>query len=102
MLPFHKIYILNVRKFKFNFISGNLPRTFNNMFTINKDIHNCPTRQASKLHVPKANLEAFRNSIRYQGMKLWNMIGNKIPCHYSLFTFKKYLIKYLLFHDIKT
>ena len=61
-------------KFMFNFISGNLPRTFNNMFTINKNIHNYPTRQASKLHVPKANLEAFKNSIRYQGMKLWNMI----------------------------
>ena len=65
MLTFYKIYILNVMKFMFNFISGNLPRTFNNMFTINKNTHNYPTRQASKLHVPKANLEAFKNSIRY-------------------------------------
>ena len=102
MLTFYKIYILNVMKFMFNFISGNLPRTFNNMFFINKNIHNYPTRQASKLHVPKANLEAFRNPIRYQGMKLWNNIGYEISCIYSLFTFKKYLIKYLLFHDIKT
>ena len=27
---------------------------------------------------------------------------HEISCNYSLFTFKKYLIKYLVFHDIKT
>jgi hypothetical protein len=46
----------------------------NNYFTINVDNYNIPTRQRSKLHLPKANLAIFKKGAYYLGMKIFNIL----------------------------
>lgn len=57
LLNLRKIYILNVMMFMFRFHHAGLPAVFNNLFSLNTEIHRHFTRQANKLHSPHWRLE---------------------------------------------
>ena len=50
---------------------------FNDLFTVNSDVHGYNTRQANKLHVPRAKSLAYSKSLKIRGC-LYGMFGLKI------------------------
>ncbi len=51
-----------------------LPENFENMFILNKEVHNYDTRSAYEFHIetPRTNLRQF--SIKYQGPFFYNTL----------------------------
>ena len=80
----------------FKFINGYLPSLFNDIFVKNYTIHEYSTRQYNLLHVPKVKTSAFKKTIRYMGVSLWNSVSNVLNINCSVVTFKQIVKKYLL------
>ena len=74
--------------------------SFDKMFCKNQDIHYYFTRQYYKLHVTKFKIIAYKHSVKYMGVLLWNRICDKIDNKCSFFTFKFRLKEYLLYNEI--
>ena len=69
---------------------------FNDIFVKNYTIHEYSTRQYNLLHVPKVNLNAFKKTIRYMGVFLWNSVSKVSNINCSVVSFKQTIKKYLL------
>ena len=76
--------------------TGNLPDIFQNMFEINSNIHEYPTRHRSQLRPPKYKLRCTERTIRVQGVKIWNVLSCKISSDCSMVSFKKHIKLFLL------
>ena len=72
--------------FVFNISNKKLPECVAEMFTKNKDIHSHTTLQANKLHVPFARITCLRNTVRFLGVKTWNLINDNIDsnCYFNI------------------
>ena len=73
---------------------------FNEMFSCNVNIYQYNTRQRSKMYVPKRRLAIALKHISYQGVLLWNSVLDKLEINCSIVTFKRNMIKYLLYNDL--
>jgi hypothetical protein len=80
---------LQVCCFVYRALHGLLPIQFQELFSLNSDIHDHNTRQACKLHVISHSVKAREHSIRIYGSKLWNSLDTDITCLPSFNLFKK-------------
>ena len=70
------IFKLKVNQFVHKHKLGQLPKVFDNYFTDNINIHSHNTRQASKLHLPRAHTNSGQQTIKILGVKLYNALPN--------------------------
>ena len=92
ILKYRDINLYLTGRFMYKFLSGDVPRVFNEFFHCNNAVHNYFTRQREYLHVPleKSNLSQF--CIRYRGVTVWNAIlKSKINSNCSEYVFSKSL-----------
>ena len=61
------------------------------MFVKYYEVHLYHTRQSKQLHVPKANITLYKNSIKFVGVSFWNYIVTRLPSDCKLITFKNKL-----------
>jgi hypothetical protein len=101
ILPINKVYQYSVIMFMYKFSNSLLPDIFLSMFTTNKTVHRYDTRQAKKLHVPKANLTIVSRTIKFKGVNLWNRITEHIPDNCSIQSFKHRVKEFLLSNDFE-
>ena len=73
-----------------------LPSMFQEMFTLNRDIHTYATRQSMHFHVPACRTNISKMSLRYQGSVFWNKLLMCIDIECSIGTFKKRVKAYLM------
>ena len=67
---------------------GYIPSIFQCMFVVNRATHEYGTRQKDHYKVPKSKLQVVKNSVRYRGVTLWNMILQNIDIATYLQTYK--------------
>ena len=65
-----------------------LPTVFQNLFTLNSNVHDHKTKQSSKLHVTSHRTNSRAYSIQIYGVRLWNMLSKDITDVPSLSIFK--------------
>ena len=98
ILKLSEIYSFCISLFMFKFNKNLLPTVFDDMFTLNENIHLYRTRQSLTLHVPLCRSVITSKTIRYKGVSIWNTVIKFIGLNYSLFTFKRKLRHYLFQH----
>ena len=101
LLNLKNIYFYQIGLFMFKFHHGLLPPIFNNMFQNNSNVHSYPTRQREHLHVPVAKYKCLLLSVRFKGVKIWNIIRKEIIVNCSIYSYKSALRKFLLIEDIE-
>ena len=74
ILRFHDICKLQIGQFMFLYENNMLPENFENMFKLNKEVHNYDTRSASefRIEIPRTILRQF--SIKYMGPFFYNSL----------------------------
>ena len=73
-----KLYILKQITTTENSIKKNLPKNFNNYFTVKKNQHQCNARR-KKLDVPIVNSNYYEsNSITLKAIKQWNEVQDSL------------------------
>ena len=72
-------------------LNGMAPHYLSDNFMFVSESHNYVTRMHSEgdLNIPKPNIELFRQSISYQGPKMWNSLSHDVRNSGSLMTFKR-------------
>ena len=78
LLKLQDIRILQIYQFIFSFENKKLPYKFQEMFTLNSQIHNYNTRSKHLLHIPPVRTNYRQFSIRYQGPTLFNSLSNEL------------------------
>jgi hypothetical protein len=63
-----------IGKFMFKWVHRALPSIFDEYFTFNHDIHMYDTRQTDELHLPTVKLNSGKQSIKFRGPSVWNII----------------------------
>ena len=83
----------------FKYQSGDLPKLFDNMFTLNSSVHSYNTRQCNMYHQPKVFSTLALNSFRINCIKEWNDLDSSIQQSTTLSKFKV-MCKKKYFNDI--
>lgn len=96
ILDFFSITALNIAQFMFHYHNNTLPTHFFSMFQTNNDVHAYSTRTANhyRTHFCRTNIK--KQTILFQGPKLWNSLPSSITSLCSLNSFKRKLIDLLL------
>jgi hypothetical protein len=89
------IHFMNIGIFMYKYKRDKLPHIFNDLFIENASIHSYPTRNATKLRIPRVRTTLADKFIRKTGVKFWNDITENIDTNLSIFSFKKFLKKFL-------
>lgn len=76
------------------------PRVFQDLFTINEEIHSYNTRLSKGLHIPKIVTERGKTSLRYRGPYLWNAILSYTTIPNTEYSFKKLIKSMLLTNNL--
>ena len=99
IIKFHDICKLQTGQFMFLYENNILPENFENMFKLNKEVHNYDTRSAYEFHIetPRTNLRQF--SIKYQGLvtMLQNFFYLFIIYSFFLLIYLVHTCNYVLF-----
>jgi len=67
------------------------------LFVINANVHNLPTRSHNDLHLPIANLSVFQKGVYFSGVKIFNNLPTNVKqTFYDFYKFKKALKRFLL------
>ena len=67
------------------------------LFVINANVHNFPTRSHNDLHLPIANLSVFQKGVYFSGVKIFNNLPTDLKqTFYDVYKFKKALKRFLL------
>ena len=91
VLKVPEIYDYAIGVFMYKLYHGLMPPIFQCMFAVNSATHDYGTRQKDHYKVPKVKLEVVKNSVRYRGVIIWNMILQNIDIAKSLQSFKFHL-----------
>ncbi len=102
ILNIYKIndYLCSIFMYRFNYCQNNLPDFYCGYFKQNNDLHNCNTRNSTKLHVSyqRTNYRkytVFNKLIKW--VSLWNCLDEDIKNIKPYFPFKKpFKLHYLL------
>ena len=91
---------MQIAVFMYRLNKKELPLSFYNDFTLNRDIHNYPTRHSFDFHLFTPRSALAHKSIRYVGPDIWNVLPPDIKTCNNLLSFKKklkelFLSKYL-------
>ncbi len=77
LLLVRDIYKLCIPKFVYKHQTDTLPEIFNNIFTVNNEIHNHNIRQRGNLHIDH-KMKKLENLTRHQGTEIWNATPTNI------------------------
>ena len=91
VLKVPEIYDYAIGVFMYKLYHGYMPSIFQCIFVVNRATHEYGTRQKDHYKVPKFKLQVVKNSVRYRGVIIWNMILQNIDITTSLQTFKFHL-----------
>ena len=83
------IHILQNALFMFRFNTNSLPRSFENMFHLNAEVHSYPTRQATDVHLCNPKTLLAHKSVRHTGPDIWNKLPSELCNIKSIYSFKK-------------
>ena len=75
-MPGIRDYAIGV--FMYKLYHGLIPSIFRCIFAVNSATHDYGTRRKDHNKVPKVKLEVVKNSVRYRGVTIWNMILQNI------------------------
>ena len=89
LLRLPDIYKSAVLIFLYKFKNGQLPPTFDNFFTYNREIHRYPTHAANQLRIPLARTKHSSLFLKKSGVFLWNLYDLQISHLVSISIFKK-------------
>ena len=64
--------------FMYRFFHNMLPSSFNNFFSLNKDIRKCNTRSSLNIHTVQASINYQKHSVKYKGILVWNNLTKSI------------------------
>ena len=91
VLKVSEIYDYAISVFMYQLYHGLMPSICQCMFAINSATHDYGTIQKDHYEVPKVKLEVVKNSVRYRGVIMWNMILQNNDIATSLQSFKFHL-----------
>jgi hypothetical protein len=82
--------------FVYKYFNGDLPSVFNNIFTLNENIHPHSTRHSNDIRIPLSRLNCRINSPVILGANLWNNLPINVKKASSNHEFKRLLREYLI------
>ena len=85
------IYKKEVAIFMYKYKHNMLPQSFNNIFTILKDVHGHNTRNKTNYRIDVHKI----NGLLYTGPKIWNSLPNEVKLVESFGVFKRKVTTYL-------
>ena len=77
-LPLDDINNEAIALFMYPFFHNMLPSSFDNFFSLNKDIHKCNTRSSLNIHTVRASIKYQKHSVKYKGILVWNNLTKSI------------------------
>ena len=83
-------------QFMFSYENKKLPYKFQEMFTLNCQIHNCNTRSKHLFLISPVRKNYRQFSVGYQGLTLFNLFINEIKQNASYHIFTKKLKRQLI------
>ena len=98
ILQIEDVYKYETAKFMFNFNKTLAPSPFSNFFQKIHQVSNRSTRlsvEQDNLYIPRYRNNRLQQCIKYQGVKIWNLIPKEIKkSTYNIFKnkYKKYLL----------
>ena len=78
ILNLESIYKLQIGKFMYQYRSGLLPYSFNNMFLVTRQVHSYGTRSSELFYLPQCTTNIRKFSISSQGPKFFNSLSFEI------------------------
>ena len=90
------IHTFHTAIFMYKFSTNTLPKSFQNIFVYNRNIHSYPTRHSSDLHLTNPKIVIAHKSIRHHGPDVWNDLPDNIKHSATLYSFKASLKKHLI------
>ena len=90
------IHFMQIAVFMYRLHKKELPLSFCNDFTLNRDIHKYPTRHSSDFHLFTPRSALAHKSIRYVGPDIWNVLPPGIRSCNTFLLFKKKVKELLL------
>ena len=96
ILNLESIYKFQVGKFMYQYRSGLLPDSFNNMFLVTHQVHSYGTRSSKFFHLPLCRTNVRMFSISFQGPKFFNSLSSEIRNATSTASFCRKLKAFLL------
>ncbi|XP_068704692.1 uncharacterized protein [Montipora foliosa] len=96
ILNLESIYKFQVGKFMYQYRSGLLPDSFNNMFLVTHQVHSYGTRSSKFFHLPQCRTNVRMFSISFQGLKFFNSLSSEIRNATSTASFCRKLKAFLL------
>ena len=95
ILTLDGIYRYMLALFMYKYVNDMIPPLFD-MFIVNADIHHYNTRNHTLLHVPLCTTKRSQQTVRYTGVKLWNLLATSIDVNCKIGTFKKHLKEFII------
>ena len=74
ILNLESIYKLQIGKFMFQYRSGLLPYSFNNMFLVTRQVYSYGTRSSELFYLPQCTTNIRKFSISFQGPKFFTLL----------------------------
>jgi hypothetical protein len=67
------------------------------LFVINGNVHNFPTRSHNDLHLPTANPSVFQKGVYFSGVKIFNNLPTDLKqTFYNVYKFKRAIKRFLV------
>jgi len=95
LLKIPELYELCILMFMFKFVKRKLPTVANLLFKWNYEVNQRTTRNDNKLYVPICRTTLYHNSIKFQGVELYNKLVDNFNTNCALNTMKNTLKKLL-------
>ena len=100
LLKISDIKTLNIMKFYYKFLNGQLPEYFHNGYIVlNQEFHQYNTRNRSHISTPRVHFELSKSTLRYQIISTINECPNLIKSKFNTHSLKgiaTYIKNYLL------
>ena len=95
-LKIEDINNLQVAIFMYKLKNNLPPCTFHDLFTLNKSVHNYPTRNSQNYHLTNPKVIIAKKSIRHYGPDVWNALPAATKLCNTLYSFKATIKRQLL------
>ena len=93
ILKLQDLFHFQTGQFMYKLNAKELPHAFIEMFTKNSSIHNYPTRQSNRFHLPLTRTLLAHKTVSFYGPQYWNSLSRDIISSPSLNCFKSKLKK---------
>ena len=100
VLDMSKLYVYCVQLFLCKYHHKNVPETFDEFYTLNRDVHTYFTRQSALFHTTGATSQKYK-TIRVAGVNIYNYFYKILDMDCSVITYMKNLKYHLLDNDVE-